>query len=189
MKRSLVVFSLMAMSGLAFADGFSYTYAQASYGTVDIDTVAVDGDGLGLNGSFGITDNLNIVGGWQTADFDSIADADEWSLGLGVHTPVTELMDVTASVSYVDVEFDVLGFPVAEDDGFELKVGLRANVTSLIEVNAGVSYIDLSNAGDDTGFEGGVLFNFTDMFSLGLSGEWDDDVSTYSLSGRVYFGN
>ncbi len=189
MKRSIVVFSLMAMSGLAFADGFSYTYVQASYGTVDIDNVSVDGDGLGLNGSFGITDNLNIVGGWRTADFDSIADADEWSLGLGVHTPVTELMDVTASVSYVDVEFDVLGLPVAEDDGFELKVGLRANVTSLIEVNAGVSYIDLSNAGDDTGFEGGVLFNFTDMFSLGLSGEWDDDVSTYSLSGRVYFGN
>ncbi len=187
--RSIVVFSLMAMSGLAFADGFSYTYAQASYGTVDIDTVALDGDGLGLNGSFGITDNLNIVGGWQTADFDSIADADEWSLGLGVHTPVTELMDVTASVSYVDVEFDVLGLPVAEDDGFELKVGLRANLTPLIEVNAGVSYVDLSNSGDNTGFGGGVLFNITDMFSLGLSGEWDDDVSTYSLSGRVYFGN
>lgn len=188
MKRSLVVFSLMAMSGSAFADGFSYTYAQANYGTVDIDSVSVDGDGLGLNGSFGITDSLNIVGGWQTADFDSLADADEWSLGLGVHTPITELMDVTATVSYVDVSFDVLGVPVAEDDGFELKVGLRANVTSLIEVTAAVSYVDFSTGGDDTGFEGGVLYNFTDMFSVGLSGEWIDDVSTYSLSGRVYFG-
>jgi long-subunit fatty acid transport protein len=188
MKRSLVVFALMAMSGTAFAEGFGYTYVQASYGTVDIDNVSVDGDGLGLNGSFGITDNLNIVAGYQTADFDSLADADEWSVGLGVHTPITEMMDVTAAVSYIDVEFDALGIPIAEDDGFGLNVGLRANLTSLIEVNAGVSYVDLSDSGDDTGFNGGVLFNFTDMFSLGLSGDWDDDVSVYSLSARVYFG-
>jgi hypothetical protein len=170
MKRSLVVFALMATSGLAFADGFNYTYVQASYGTVDIDNVSVDGDGLGLSGSFGITDNLNIVGGYQ------------------VHTPITEMMDVTAAVSYIDVEFDVLGIPVAEDDGFGLTVGLRANVSSLIEINAGVSYVDLSDSGDDTGFNGGVLFNFTEMFSLGLSGDWDDDVSVYSISGRLYFG-
>ena len=188
MKRSLVVFSLMTMSSLAFADGFNYTYVQATYGRVDIDNVSVDGDGLGLNGSFGITDDLNIVGGWQTADFDSLAEADEWSIGLGVHTSITEMMDVTASVSYVDLEFDALGVPVAEDDGFALEVGLRANLTPLIEVNAGVSYVDLSTGGDDTGFGGGVLFNFTDMFSLGLSADWADDVSVYSLSGRVYFG-
>lgn len=188
MRHSIVVFTLMAMSGLAFADGFNYTYLQASFGTVDIDNVSVDGDGLGLSGSYGITDSLNIVGGYQTADFDSVADADEWSIGLGVHTPITEMMDVTAAVSYIDVQLDVLGIPLAEDDGFGLDVGLRANLTSLIEVNAGISYVDLSDSGDDTGFNGGVLFNFTDMFSLGLSGDWDDDVSVYSLSGRVYFG-
>ena len=186
--RSIVAFSLMAMSGLAIADGFSYTYVQASYGTVDFDNVSVDGDGLGLSGSFGITDNLNIVGGYQTADFDSLADADEWSIGLGVHAPMTDMMDITGSVSYVDLELDALGVPVAEDDGFGLNVGVRAKVTSLIEINAGVSYVDLSNSGDETGFDAGVLFNFTDMFSLGLSGDWADDVSVYSLSGRVYFG-
>ncbi len=189
MKRSLVVFSLMAMSSLAFAEGFGYTFLQASYGTVDIDNVSVDGDGLGLSGSFGITDNLNIVGGYQTADFGSLADADEWSIGLGVHAPITDIMDVTAAVSYIDVEFDALGVPVAEDDGFGLDVGIRANLSSLIEVTAGISYVDLSDSGDDTGFNGGVLFNFTDMFALGLSGDWADDVATYSISGRIYFGN
>ncbi len=189
MKRSLVVFSLMAMSSLAFAEGFSYTYLQASYGTIDIDNVSVDGDGLGLSGSFGITDNLNIVGGYQTADFDSLADADEWSIGLGVHTPITDIMDVTAAVSYIDVEFVAFGSPIAEDDGFGLDVGIRANLSSLIEVTAGISYVDLSDSGDDTGFNGGVLFNFTDMFALGLSGDWADDVAIYSISGRIYFGN
>ena len=123
MKHSLVVFSLMAMSGLACADGFNYTYAQVNYGTVDIDNNPVDGDGLGLNGYFGVTDDLNIVGSWQTADFG----------------------------------------------------GIRANVTSMIEVNAGVTWIDLSTSGNDTGFNGSVLYNFTDTFSVGLSGDWVDE--------------
>ena len=188
MKHSLVVLSLMAMSGLACADGFNYTYAQANYGTVDIDNITVDGDGLGLNGSFGVTDDLNIVGSWQTVDFDSIADATEWSVGLGVHQSLTDLMDITAAVSFVNVEFDALGVPVADDDGFALEVGLRANVTSMVEVNASVTWIDLSTSGNDTGFNGGVLYNFTDTFSVGLSGDWVDDTATYSLSGRMYFG-
>jgi hypothetical protein len=187
MKRISVAFALIIAMGPARAEDFGYTYLQASYGTIDIDNVSVDGDGLGLNGSFGISDNLNIVAGYQTADFDSLAEADEWNLGLGVHTPITEMMDVTAAVSYVNVEFDALGVPVAEDDGFGLTVGLRARLSSLVELDAGVSYVDLSDSGDDTGFHGGVLFNFTEMFSLGLSGDWDDDVSVYSISGRIYF--
>ena len=193
MKRSIVVFSLMAMSGLAFADGFSYTYLQASYGTVDVDNISVDGDGFGLSGSYGITDELNIIAGVQAADFDTIGDAKDWSVGLGVHTSITDLMDVTGSVSYVDTEFEPLGGPTFSDDGFALAVGLRANVASMIEVNAGVTYVDLSTGGDDTSFGGGALYNFTDMFSVGLSAKWEerfgDDTATYSLSGRIYFGN
>lgn len=187
MRRSFVLFALLAAPGFALADGFNYTFLQVSYGTIDIDNVNIDGDGLGLDGSFGITENLNIVGGYQTSDFDSLADADEWSVGLGVHTPISETLDVVASVSYIDLEFEALGIPVAEDDGFGLTVGLRAAVTDMIEIDAGVSYIDLSNSGDDTGFGGGVLFNLTDRFSLGLSGSWDDDVSVYSASARMYF--
>ena len=186
MKHSLVVFSLMAMSGLACADGFNYTYAQVNYGTVDIDNNPVDGDGLGLNGSFGVTDDLNIVGSWQTADFGGNAEANEWSIGLGVHQSLTDLMDITAAVSYVEI--DAQGVPIADDDGFALDVGIRANVTSMIEVNAGVTWIDLSTSGNDTGFNGSVLYNFTDTFSVGLSGDWVDDKATYSISGRVYFG-
>jgi Outer membrane protein beta-barrel domain len=192
MKRSIVVFSLMAMSGLAFADGFSYTYVQATYGNVDVDNSSVDGDGLALNGSYGITDSLNIVGNLQTADFDSVADSDEWRLGLGVHAPITDLMDVTASVSYVDTSLDAFGVPGLEDDGFALDVGIRANIVGKIEVNAGVSYVDLSSAGDDVGFGGGALYNFNDMFSVGLSAKWEEkwgtDTATYALSGRISFG-
>lgn len=185
MKRSIVVFSLMAMSGLAFADGFSYTYVQATYGKVDIDDPAFteDGDGLGVNGSFGITDNLNIVASFQTADFDTLGDADELTAGLGVHAPITEMFDIVGSVSYVDL--DVSGF---SDDGFELMAGARVSVSSLVEVNAAVSYRDLDLGGDDTALGGGVLFNVTDFLALGLAAEFGDDVTEYSASARWYFG-
>ena len=48
--------------------------------------------------------------------------------------------------------------------------------------------IDLSDSGDDTRFGGGLLFNLTDSFSLSLSGTgtWDDDVSVYQASARLY---
>ncbi len=185
MKRSIVVFSLMAMSGLAFADGFNYTYVQATYGTVDVDNpgFSEDGDGLGLNGSFGITDNLQIVGSYQTIDLDITGDVDLLTAGLGVHAPVTEMFDVVAAVSYVDI--DGTGF---SDDGFELAAGARVSVTSLIEVNAAVTYRDLDIGGDDTRLGGGVLFNLTDSIALGLAAEWGDDVSEYSASARWYFG-
>ncbi len=189
MKRSIVVFSLMAMSGLAFADGFSYTYVQATYGKVDVDDPAFteDGDGLGVNGSFGITDNLNIVASFQTADFDTLGDTDEITAGLGVHAPITEMFDIVASVSYVDL--DLAGF---SDDGFELMGGVRFSVADAIEINGGITYRDLDLGGDDVGFGAGALYSFTDMFAVGLSAKWEEisntDVATYALSGRINFG-
>ena len=192
MKRSLVVFSLMAMSSLAFAEGFSYTYLQASYGTVDLDNTSVDGDGFGVDFSYGITDNLHAVANYQTADFDLGFDGNRWSLGIGVHTPINENFDVVAAVSYVDEKFEVPLAPDLNDDGFALDVGIRANVMSKIEVNAGITYVDLSSQGDSVAFGGGALYNFTDMFSAGLSAKWGEmlgvDTATYTLIGRINFG-
>ena len=188
MKRSIVVFSLMAMSGLAFADGFSYTYVQATYGSVDLDNSSIDGDGLGLNGSFGITDNLNIVASFQSVDFDTLGDADEFTAGLGVHASITEMFDVVAAVSYVDQDWAGSG-----NDGLELAGGVRFSVASAIEINGGIIYRDMDIGGDDVGFGAGALYNFTDMFSVGLSAKWEEildvDVATYALSGRINFGN
>ncbi len=187
MKRSIVLFALLAASGTALADGFSYTYLQLNYGTIDIGNMNIDGDGLGLNGSYSITDSLQIVGGYHTADFDSFAEGTEWSVGLGVRNPLSDTLDVVAAVSYVNVDLATVGINFEPEDGFGLTVGVRAAFTSMIEINAGVSYVDLSDSGDDIGFGAGVLYNLTDTFSIGLSGSWDDDVSSYQVSGRVYF--
>lgn len=187
MKRSILTILLLAASAVAFADDFNYTYLQVTYGNVDLDGATVNGDGLGLSGAFGITDSLHIVGGYQTTDFGSFANVDQWSLGLGVHSSLTDSLDAVAEVSYVNATLDPAGFPSLSDDGFGLTVGGRLSVTPLVEINAGISYVDLSDSGSNTGFGGGVLFNLMDNFSVGLAGSWDDDASVYSLGARLYF--
>jgi len=165
MKRSIVLFALLAASGTALADGFGYTYLQLNYGTFDIGNMNIDGDSLGLNGSYSITDSLHFVGGYQTADLDSFTETTGWSVGLGVRNPLSDTpsvgylsdtLDVVAAVSYVNVDISTVGINF-EQDGFGLTVGVRAAFMSMIEINAGVSYVDLSDSGDDIRVDAGVL--------------------------------
>ena len=55
-----------------------------------------------------------------------------------------------------------------------------------IELDAGVSYVD-TDSGNDTALSAGFLFNVTDNIAVGVGGSWDDDVSVWSLNGRIYF--
>jgi hypothetical protein len=192
MKRSILLVALLATSGFAFADAFRYDFLQLDYGTGDYTNSSIDCVVWELNGSLGITNRLRIVGSYQTADFDYIADAIEWKVGLGVNSPLSERFDVVASVSYVNLDIDPLigqchnCRPGFEDDGYGLAVGVRSSITKRFEINAGVSYIDLSDTGDDTGLDGGVMFNWTDSFSVGLFGTWGG-VASYQASARLYF--
>ena len=63
------------------------------------------------------------------------------------------------------------------------------SASDVLEVNAGIKIINLNDSGSDTGFQLGALYDINEQFSLGVSGDWTDDVSTYSLVGRMYFGN
>ena len=75
-----------------------------------------------------------------------------------------------------------------DETGFGFGVGLRFAAASNVELNAGIDYVDYGSGGDDTALSLGGLYNFTPSFALGLAGSWGDDVSSYSLSGRFYFG-
>ena len=104
------------------------------------------------------------------------------------HSNYAPVVDMIARVSYESVEIDVPGFGSADDSGFGLGLGLRFAASEQLELNAGINYVDLGDSGDDTGFEAGGLYSFTDAFALGLSGSWGDNVSAYSVTGRFYFG-
>ena len=178
---------LFVLSATAAAEDFNYNFVQATYGQIDFDEFGLDGDGFGIGGSVALSDSFHLFGAYTTADMDLGIDLNQIELGLGYNAPISETVDVVASLAYVSSELEAGGFSV-DDDGYGLGVGLRAMLTPSFEVDGGISYVDMGDGGDDVGFGAGFLYHFTEQFSAGASAGWGDDVNTYSLNARMFFG-
>lgn len=188
MKRTIYVALLLGLTGPAMAEGFNYNFVSASYGTVDFDDIDVDGNIFDVGLSLAISENFHLFGAYESADLDFGVDASGYSAGIGFNTPISNVIDVVAQVSYEYAEID-FGVADADDSGYGLAVGLRAAVSDAVELNAGLKYVDFGDGGDSTALGAGFLFNVTEAIALGLTASWDDDVTAYGLGGRVYFGN
>ena len=183
MARSILAVSILLLSSLAIAqqDGFSYSYLQASYHRADYDGFGGDADGFGIGASVAIAEQFHLFGGYTGTELDNGIDADGWQAGVGFNTPISPNMDAVVRASYVSV--DVGPF---DDDGFALGAGVRVAASEAIELELGLSYVD-TDTGNDTSVEAGFLFNIDESFAVGVGGSWDDDVSVWSLNGRLYF--
>lgn len=192
MLRSAIVVLLFAFSTAICAEDLSYNYVDVSYSQTEFDDFNVDGDSIGIDGSFEINENFFAFASYGTGDLDdgfgNSVDIDELSAGVGYHMPLSGQVDLVTGLSYEYVDLSAPGFGSVDDNGFGLSIGLRFAATEQVELNAGIKYIDLSDSGDDTGFGIGGLYNFTENFSVGLAGSWTDDTSTYGIGGRFNFG-
>ena len=193
LRTGLLVLAL-SLSASAAAEGFNYTYASLGYGSTDFDLgpIDADGDGVIANGSFEFVDSFHVFGRLALTNVDSNAipadvDTTQLSVGIGYSRSVSSTVDLVARLSYEEIDFDVDG-PGADDSGYGLGVGVRFAPVQDLELNGGIKRVDYSDFGDDTSLEIGGLYSFNDMWSIGLSGEFSDDVSLYTLSGRLYFG-
>ena len=86
-------------------------------------------------------------------------------------------------LNYGNLEFDNI-------DGGGLGLSRSLAINSDWIVLASYQAADLKFTVDDNGLSLGLggLYSFTDAFSLGLGASWADNTSTYTLSGRLYFG-
>jgi len=183
MARSLLAISILLASFQAFGQqgGFSYSYLEASYSRADYDGFGGDADGFGIGASVAISDQFHLFGGYTGTELDNSVDADGWNAGVGFNTPISPNMDAVIRASYVSIEVGSF-----EDDGFAIGAGVRVAASEAIELDLGLSYVD-TDSGNDTSVDAGFLFNFNDAFAVGVGGSWDDDVSVWSLNGRLYF--
>ena len=184
MLRSTVVILLLALSASASAEDFDYTFLTAGYGIVNFDAANADGDGFNLGGSYAINSDYHVFGRYQGVGLDFGVDATTFGAGFAYNRGLSDQVDFIASISYEYVEVGT-----ADDSGLGFGLGLRFAASDVLEVNAGIKIINLNDSGSDTGFQLGALYDINEQFSLGVSGDWTDDVSTYSLVGRMYFGN
>ena len=192
MLRSALFTTLLAFSATAGAQGFDYNFVSVGYTQLEVEfgSIDVDGDALGIAGSFEVNDSFFIAGNYNFGELEEQGievDVDTLSLGAGWHTPLSEQMDFFTTLSYEYVELSALG-QSEDDSGIGLGAGLRFQASEAIELNAVINHVDLDESGSDTGFGLAMLYGVTDSLDIGITGDWGDDSSAYGINGRLYFG-
>ena len=104
-----------------------------------------------------------------------------WNGGLG------DRADIVARVGYVEAESED-DLTRVDDDGYNVSVGARGMVTSKLELAGFVKHVDFRNGGNDDTYELDILYNFSHRFTLRGGYIVTDDVNSYHLGVRIYWG-
>lgn len=179
---------LMAGSGTALAD-FDYNYGELRYIDTELDAgqFDADGDGFEIGGSLELTPAVHLFGNFQTLDFPGGVDVSGFEVGGGYAMPLASGADLVARLSYIDGEIDA-GPADFDDSGFGFSAGFRHMFHPQIEGRAFINYVDLDESGDETSVELAGDYFLNEEIALGASLELGDDITTWTLGARWYFG-
>lgn len=179
----------LLMAGSASAAELDYNYGELRYIETELDAgpFDVDGDGFEIGGSMELAQSVHIFGNFQTLDFGSGIDASAFEIGGGYAMPLNNGADLVARLSYIDGEIDTPAGD-ADDSGFGFSAGARNMFTPQIEGRAFVNYVDLDESGDEVSFEIAGDWFVNAQVALGASLELGDDVTSWTLGARWYFG-
>lgn len=183
---------MLSLTAPVMAETPSYNYGQLVYQRVDLDDdfgLNVDGDGLGIGGSFEIAPNWHIAGGYSSTEFDFGVDLNQLQVGAGYHADISPTTSFYADLSWVTAEIDTGTFGSVDDDGIGITIGLRSNLSPQVELEGSLSYVDLDDSGDNTSIGAAAWYKLNETFALGLIANADDDVVGYGIGARMYFGN
>lgn len=177
------------VAGSASAAELDYTYGELRYIDTELDAgqFDVDGDGFRIGGSLELAQSVHIFGNFETLDFGSGIDVSAFQIGGGYAMPLDNGADLVARLSYIDGEIDTPGGD-ADDSGFGFSAGMRNMFTPQIEGRAFINYVDLDESGDETSFEVAGDYFLNDEIALGASLELGEDVTTWTLGARWFFG-
>jgi len=188
MQRIFIAAALTALAVPALAAEPRYDFIEGTYESVEIDDSGgnLDGDGLGIAGSFEIGDQLHLFAGYRSFDFDFGADLDELTVGLGWHPKLTDTTDIVFELGYVSAEASAFGFN-SDDDGYRTSLGIRSMLSPQFELAGRLNYTDVGD-GDDTSISGELWYNLNESLALGGGAEFGDDTTIYGVGLRWYFG-
>lgn len=165
MKRNLVTLALLAALPFAANAGeLSYSYVEAGYSPVNSD---LDADGLTVNGSYAITENIHAFGGYSKFNIDHTpVDLDVWNIGLGYNYGLNAKTDLLVRAAYEKANFD---HGLIDPDGWYGETGVRSLITNNVEGWALVGYEDTELDNGDVYGKVGLQVKFNK--SWGLVGE------------------
>lgn len=191
MKRVSVATAGLAlglfMVANARAESPSYDFFELAYVKADIDNPNADGDGFGLGGSVSIHENWFMFADYSDFNLDFGVDLSLLDVGVGYRLPISDTTDLALKAAYVKADAST-GFGSADDSGYGIGAQIRGMVNKQLELNGGINYVDFGGSGgDDTSFEAGAVYSFTDNFALDGNFELGDDLNVYTLGFRFYF--
>ena len=191
MLRLAVATVAVLFSVTATAQDLSYNHIVGGYQRVDLDDdfgLDVDGDRFTIGGSFAVGESWYLFANYALSDFDFGVELDEISAGIGFHAPLTPSTDVIAEIGFASAD---ISSPIAsvDDNGYAVSVGVRSMVSSNVELAGAVTYADIGDFDSETTVNGAAWYNLSEQFGLGLTITAGDDVTSYGLGARVYFGN
>ncbi|HEX2140097.1 MAG TPA: hypothetical protein VHG33_10335 [Woeseiaceae bacterium] len=184
-----LVLPTILFAGSALAAELDYNYGELRYIDAELDAGGIDagGDGFELGGSLELAQSVHIFGNFRTLDFGAGVDTSALEIGGGYALPLNNGGDLVGRLSYIDGEIDA-GPGNLDDSGFGFSAGFRNMFHPQIEGRAFINYVDLDESGDSISFEVAGDYFLNDEVALGASLELGDDVTTWTLGARWYFG-
>lgn len=167
---------------------YDYLDLGLNFGEIDSGAGDVDFTGLNMGGSWGFHDNFAMFVSLGTGEIDAFNDVDttEFSIGVTPHFPLTENLDLVIPVAIEWADFDA--GPFSDDDtGYSIGVGVRWLINPAWEFGGGLRHIDIFD-GDEQTLGASIRWHMSDLFSLGLGGEFGDDTTAVLLNARFSFG-
>ena len=193
--------TLLALSNLAYSAELSYSYVSASFQlfTQEIPGIPedLDGEGIDLSLSFGITDNIAILVSYSTGSADissggNTFDADINGFGIGpiYHTSVAPGTNFFVGFGIIsgtiDSTFNGVPQPSEDADGNVITLGVRSMVSNKLELEASIDRSDIEDdTNSDVGFAG--RYYIDTGFSIDAGYSFDSDGSTLTFGVSSFF--
>ena len=196
MKKHLALALALAMAPIAASAGeLSYSYVEAGYANLELDTEdtlgeKVDGDGFQLRGSAALGPSFYLFGGYGTVtndDFGVDIDLTETQAGFGWHHGLSERADFIAELGYYGMEVEADGIGSMDATGGRVSGGFRGLFTDNFEGSIKASYTDGGDFEGDFSVALGAQVKFNPTWGLVGEIEAGDDVTKYMVGVRASF--
>ncbi len=192
MRNRIILGALAAfgLTGTALAkDVFDYNYLEGGYVHTTLDTlpIKVSGNGLGIGGSYALTDQFLAFASYTDQNFDFSVKLKGFELGAGMRWDLTPTLDLIGTVFYLDSKADVPGFRSINDSGLGLGASVRAWVAPQLELDGGLKHENFDKAGGQTSLLAGARYYFTPQFAAGADVGFSSDITTFRLGARYVF--
>lgn len=193
-KFPFLAASLLAVAGAAHATDLNYDFVQVDYVVVDIDDFSEDLSGVSIAGSFLVTEEVYLFGGYADLKTDRVGgvrlSSDGYSLGVGYRYGLSRQTDLNFGAAFERAKLSVSGIGIgsdsASDNGYSLRVGVRHLLAPQVELGVGAVYVDIGDDDDTSAYIGG-LWHITDLVAVSANLGFGSDATTYSGGIRFKF--